>query len=139
MQDAAVERAVEVGLGAPAVVGAEEFQRGEARHQLHHRRRVERQVGLVGEQRPRGADLLHDQRDAGHRHLRLDEAAHDRAGQRGLHRTGRQRDDQQRQRRRRRAQCLLETAPGGHRVSHAASRIPATRVASSSNSASVTM
>ena len=44
MQHAAVERAAEVRLGLPAVVGAEQLERRERRDELHHRRRVHRRV-----------------------------------------------------------------------------------------------
>ena len=60
MQHAGVERPVEVGDGLPAVIRAEQLQRGERRDELHHRRRVVRAIRLVREERPGLGHVLHD-------------------------------------------------------------------------------
>jgi hypothetical protein len=86
--EVAVEAAVDqrpgqVGLGAPAVIAAEDVERGERRDELHDRRRVHRLLGLVREQRPSRPGLLHDDADVGERNARVQERAADLARQRG--------------------------------------------------------
>ena len=75
VQHAGVERAVEIRDGPPAVVGAEQFERGERRDELHHRRGVVRPIRLVREQRPALGHVLHDDGDGIERHARVEERA----------------------------------------------------------------
>ncbi len=105
LQRAVVERAAEVGLGLPAVVGAEELERGEGRDELHHRRGVHAAVRPVGEQRLLLPDLLDDDADRRQRHAGGDERARDRRWQ---HRARDGADEREGER-----ECPGDADPGG--------------------------
>ena len=121
------QRAAEIRRRLPAVIGAEEFERGERRHELHRRRGVHRLPGLVREQRLFRADFLDDDAHRGERHVRVGEGTAHGRRERGGRCVGL----------RRREQCGGDECDSRD-APHAVSTIAAVRSTSSANSASVT-
>jgi hypothetical protein len=83
-----LECAVEIGIGGPAVLRAEQLERGERRHELHQRRRAHRLRRIVRDQWLHGAGLLDDERNGLGRHSSIAERLGERRRQECQRRAG---------------------------------------------------